>query len=317
MLRILTCLLGTYCLMALPAKAQKTDSTIQIMDSLFIESFEKKKDGPLKLLHAEPLYIDLIRDLGARKGEKEWNFGVGLTDNLRYDEYEALVEYEWAPINRLGFEVELPFTFYYNNPAGVLLDTLGKNPGSRLNSLKLATQWTFLVNEKAKTSMALGYLHEFLMPPFREYRQSNLLAGHLIEPFFIAAKRWGNNFHTLLYTGPVLEYSRQTKDWSAGYQTNFSLHYMLPGTRNFIGLETNTFHIHGDFDMTLRPQMRLGITDNLLIGIVAGIPVQRENQRMSTFFRLIYEPAEHNKHRNHGRHRTLAQRLLGTGGRSR
>jgi hypothetical protein len=27
---------------------------------------------PDKVLHAELLYIDLIRDLGARKGEKEW-----------------------------------------------------------------------------------------------------------------------------------------------------------------------------------------------------------------------------------------------------
>jgi hypothetical protein len=28
-----------------------------------------------KILHAEPLYIDLIRGLGARKGEREWNVG--------------------------------------------------------------------------------------------------------------------------------------------------------------------------------------------------------------------------------------------------
>ena len=43
---------------------------------------------PDKVLHAEPLYIDLIRDLGARKGEKEWNFGYGLTDFNDFDEYE-------------------------------------------------------------------------------------------------------------------------------------------------------------------------------------------------------------------------------------
>jgi hypothetical protein len=42
--------------------------------------------------------------------------------------------------------------------------------------------------------------------------------------------------------------------------------------------------------MTVRPQMRVGIADNLLIGIVAGIPVSRENERFSTFLRLIYEP---------------------------
>lgn len=43
--------------------------------------------------------------------------------------------------------------------------------------------------------------------------------------------------------------------------------------------------------MTIRPQMRLEITDNLLIGIVAGIPVSKENERLSSFARLIWEPA--------------------------
>jgi len=274
--------------------AQKTDSLSQVLDSLYIEKFEKKKEGPLKLLHAEPLYIDLIRDLGARKGEKEWNYAVGLTDNLKYDEYEALVEYEWAVIDRLGLEVELPFTFYYES-LGVKGTDSAKSPGSRLNSLKLATQWTFLVNEKAKTSLALGYLHEFLLPPFREYGDSRWLTGNLYQPFFVAAKRWGNNFHTLLYTGPSFEQNLIENKWHNGMQAHLSFHYMLPGTRNFIGVENNSYTIDGQFDLTIRPQMRLGITEHLLIGIVAGIPVNRGNQRMSTFFRLIYEPAEHNK----------------------
>lgn len=89
------------------------------------------------MLHAEPLYIDLIRDLGARKGEKEWNIGLGLTDNNTFDEYTALVEYEWAPINRLGLEVELPFSFYYPS------ESKSTAPGSKLNSIKLAAQYSF------------------------------------------------------------------------------------------------------------------------------------------------------------------------------
>ena len=31
---------------------------------------------PVKVHHIEPLYIDLVRDLGARKGEKELNIGA-------------------------------------------------------------------------------------------------------------------------------------------------------------------------------------------------------------------------------------------------
>src|SRR5690606_2770409 len=94
------------------AKAQTEHEQKSIKDSLYIQEVENRKN-PDKVLHAEPLFIDLIRDLGARKGEKEWNVGFGLTDKGDFDEYTALVEYEWAPINRLGLEVELPFSFYY------------------------------------------------------------------------------------------------------------------------------------------------------------------------------------------------------------
>jgi len=70
---------------------------------------------------------------------------------------------------------------------------------------------------------------------------------------------------------------------------------MISGTRNFIGVEFNKSIDNGDFDMTVRPQMRLGIADNLLIGIVAGIPVSRENERLSSFVRLIWEPGHKKK----------------------
>ena len=71
---------------------------------------------------------------------------------------------------------------------------------------------------------------------------------------------------------------------------------MISGTRNFIGLEFNKSISPGDFDMTIRPQMRVGVTDNLLVGIVTGIPIKRENQRFSTFLRLIYEPKHKVRH---------------------
>jgi hypothetical protein len=53
------------------------------------------------------------------------------------------------------------------------------------------------------------------------------------------------------------------------YDINTNFHYMISGTKNFIGVEFNTTISKGDFDMTIRSQMRLGITDNLLIGVVA------------------------------------------------
>jgi hypothetical protein len=269
-----------------------TEIIKDIKDSIFIAETENVK-GKDKVLHAEPLFIDLIRDLGARKGEKEWNVGLGMTDRKTFDSYTGLIEYEFAPINRLGFEIELPFTFYYPTDTSV---TRSDIPQSRLNSLKLATQFSFFVSEKYSTSMAIGYIHEFELTSFNRYGKEKLQKGNIYNPFFVAAKRWGDNFHTLLYTGPLIEQQFKTNSFNTTWQINSNFHYMISGTRNFIGIEF-TKEIHkGDFDMTIRPQMRVGIADNLLVGIVTGIPINRENQRFSSFLRLIYEPKHKKKH---------------------
>lgn len=272
------------------AQSDTTRISNETLDSLYINEVQNKRE-PAKVLHAEPLYIDLIRDLGARKGEKEWNVAVGLTDNNRYDSYTALVEYEFAPINRLGFEVELPFTFYYRNSGQPT-----EAPKSRLNSFKLATQYSFFVSEKAKTSMAIGYIHEFELTDFKNYGKRQLMTGHVYNPFFVAAKRWQQNFHTLLYTGPQIIHHRAQKTTHTNWQINSNFHYMITGTRNFIGIELNKEVKKNDFDMTIRPQMRVGIAENLLVGIVTGIPLKRENERFSSFLRLIYEPGHKQKH---------------------
>lgn len=275
--------------------ASSTYSIAQITktekDSIYIQQIEDHKE-PDKVLHAEPLYIDLIRDLGARKGEKEWNLGLGLTDNLNFDAYEALIEYEWAPIDRLGLEVELPFTFYAPQ-SGIDRDLI---PSNSLNSIKIATQWSFFISEPMATSMALGYINEFELSNFRDFG-SPLLKGNIYNPFFVIAKRWGNNFHSLIYTGPMIEQNFSANTFHTTYDINTSFHYMISGTRNFIGIEFNKTMDNGDFDMTIRPQMRVGVTDNLLIGIVAGIPVSRENERFSSFLRLIWEPKHKHKHK--------------------
>jgi hypothetical protein len=255
------------------------------LDSLYIIEVQDKNEFD-KVLHAEPLYIDLIRDLGARKGEKEWNVGVGIFDKENYNEYETLVEYEWAPVNRLGLEVELPFSFYlpFN---GVSNDSV---PLSKLNSVKLAAQYTFFVSEKLKTSMAIGYIHELEMTPFSRYRKNQLFTGNQFNPFVIFAKRFGQNFHFLNYSGPQILQEFYGKDLHTIWQVNTNFHYMITGTRNFIGVELNKEIYNGNFDMVIRPQMRVGVADNLLIGIVTGIPINRRDDRFSTFLRLIYEP---------------------------
>jgi hypothetical protein len=278
--------LTIFCGSTLLSNAQNSNTK---KDSIYIDQVEDHKE-PDKVLHAEPLYIDLIRDLGARKGEKEWNVGLGLTDNLQFDAYEALIEYEWAQIDRLGFEVELPFTFY-SPQAETMIDSI---PPNRLNSIKIAAQWSFFVSEPWATSMAIGYINEFELSDFRNFGNP-FVKGNIYNPFLVVAKRWGNNFHSLVYTGPMIEQSFDSAMLNTAYEVNTSLHYMITGTRNFIGIEFNKTFQNGDFDMTIRPQMRLGIADNLMIGIVAGVPVKRENERLSSFVRLIWEPKHEHK----------------------
>jgi hypothetical protein len=271
-------------------QAQHTDSLKVIhqkLDSLYISEVEIKSGRP-KVLHAEPLYIDLIRDLGARKGEREWNIGMGIKDNIKYDTYEALIEYEFAPVDRLGLEVELPFSFAAKN--GTETDSL---PPSRLESLKLAAQWSFLVSAKHNLTMALGYIHEFEFSPLRK-SSNTFYKGNVFNPFLIAAKRFGNNYHTLVYAGPKIEQDYTTASWHRHMEVNTNFHYMITGTRNFIGAEVNNQLYKKDFDMVIRPQIRVGIADNFLIGIVTGIPVRRENQRFSSFMRIIWEPGHKN-----------------------
>lgn len=266
------------------------EKKVEKLDSLYIIEVEQAK-GKTKVLHAEPLYIDLIRDLGARKGEREWNIGFEMKDNEKFDSYGMLIEYEFAPVNRLGFEVELPFTFYGASSGRSQRSEL---PGASLNALKLATQYTFLVSDKLNTSLAIGYIHEFTLVAFKAYGREPLYKGDVYSPFFVGAKRWGSNFHSLIYAGPVIEKGRYDLAAHVEWQWNTNIHYMIPGTRNFIGIEFNkTFA--DQFNLLLRPQMRVGLADNLMVGIVSGIPIKRSNERLSSFIRLIYEPGHRHK----------------------
>jgi hypothetical protein len=258
-----------------------------LLDSIFLAEFEESKPYQKpKVLHAEPLYIDLIRDLGARKGEKEWNVGMGMTDKRNFDEYELLVEYEWAPIDRLGFEIEVPVTLFSKRtdlPSDII------QPANRIESLKLATQWSFLVSEKAKSTLALGYIHEFEFVDLNRIGRNDLFKGNIFNPFFIAAKRWGRNYHTLIYTGPRIE-KEFNKRSEFSYEIHTNLHYMIAGTRNFIGIEVNKEMHNGKLEAVMRPQMRVGLAENLMIGIVTGIPLKRAQEGLSSFIRIIYEP---------------------------
>lgn len=241
---------------------------------------------PIKIRHAEPLYIDLIRDLGARKGEKEWNAGW-LTENQKnYTGHTGFVEYEFSPLNRLGLEVEVPFEFYriYSNNEEESIEHR-----NRIEGIKTAAQYSFLVSEKHQLTLAAGYIHELKLHSFYTLRDTHsLLKGHGFNPFFVAAKRFGRHFHTLIYTGPVWEKMHHSAT-DFYYQLNTSIHYML-ASKSFIGLEVNEELARHHSLIVARPQVKLVMASNFAIGFATGIPVHAEEHGMSFLVRMIYEP---------------------------
>lgn len=239
---------------------------------------------PPKVAHAEPLFIDLIRDLGARRGEAEWNLAMGLTDRTSHDEYRLLVEYEFAPFDRIGVEFELPLALHS------ALEGTPQVPRDRIDGLKAAVQWTFLVSEAHRTSAAVGYLTEYRSPLPARWRGDNP-SGYLANPFAVVARQWRGGWHTLALAGARID--RVPGRWKPTVpELNVSQHYLLPGTRNFVGVETNAVVQRGRWDVVLRPQMRLAIFENFLVGIAVSVPAtaQRDRERLGTFFRFIYEP---------------------------
>jgi hypothetical protein len=228
-----------------------------------------------KVSHAEPVYFDLIRDLGARKGERELNIGMGISRHPSYSEYSYLVEYEFAPVNRLGLEIEIPFVFRrYNAPDN---STPSENG---LEGIKAALQYSFFVSEKLKTTMAVGYIFE--------RRLTRLNPAYEHNPFFIIAKKWGTQFHCLLYAGPLFEYNSLYRITSAAV-INASVHYMLPGTKNFVGVEINDEMKTHHHKLIIRPQFKLTLSPASAIGLALGISTHNNDEPLDFLIRWIYE----------------------------
>jgi len=271
-----------------PDSTMSRRDSVDRADSVFVERVERVTASP-KVYHAEPLFVDLIRDLGARKGEAEWNVGFGMTDKLAYDDFKMLVEYEWAPIDRLGLEVEFPVALHRVREKGEAA------PRNQLESLKVAAQWTAVVDTTRHLSVAVAYLHEVLLPATGRDYARRPIAGHVFNPFAVVARRWATNWHTLLYAGPVLVRERDGEWREGSIEANWNLHYMLPGTRNFVGVELNQSIERRSMDVVVRPQMRLGINEHTLLGVAVGVPANRQRERLGFFVRLIYEPQTGNK----------------------
>ena len=236
-----------------------------------------------KVHHIEPLYIDLVRDLGARKGEKELNIAGDFKNTSTYSEYAVLAEYEFAPIDRLGLEIETDFSFFKQ------ISDIKDIPKNKLDNLRLSAQYSFYVSPKYSTTLAFGYTQIFDFTAFENYDDSPLITGLQYSPFIVAAKRWGANFHTLVFAGPIFKHEFNTEYTDVDWQFNTSFDYAIPNSSHFVGIEFNKQLVDGKFEMVMRPQGKIQINKALAIGLVAGFPITKSEDKFSSFFRVIYE----------------------------
>lgn len=245
----------------------------------------EQANKPLKLKHAEPLYMDLIRDLGARKGEKEINLGLNYAGDDGYSELGGFMEYEFAVANRWGMEVEADLSFYNIYHEMQAADV----PHNRIESLKWANQFTFLVSAKWQTSMAIALIHEFRFHSFNSIRQQHrLMKGTAENAVLIMAKRWGKHIHSLIYTGPEWFFSSGTVNDYLGYQLHSSVHYVWRGG-HFVGIECNQEKDQIGWQTVFHPQVKFSITNEFAIGLVTGVPLGNATENISFMTRLVWE----------------------------
>ncbi len=237
-----------------------------------------------KVSHTEPLYIDLVRDLGARKGEKELNIGADFTGTRNYNEYMLLAEYEFAPLNRLALEIETDVSFFGNREGNQ--DIIHDKSGC----LKLSMQYSFLVSPKYKTTIAAGYTQLLELSHFKSGSGSSAFSQTVYSPFLVAAKNWGAGIHTLLYTSSLISNDLLRKKNLVSWQINAAFHYAISGSGHFIGLELSDEQSHRHNEITLRPQMKVKLNPALAIGVVTSLPIHTsEGKGFGHFIRIIYE----------------------------
>lgn len=257
-----------------------TDTTPLLKDSLALGGYTEPGVDEHDIAHVEvpePLLFDLVRPLGARKGEVEINtlsifpwaqsntqpenddpFGPGPT-TLDKKGIEWAPELEYAIVDNFAIEFEFPFE------------------NSSLEEYKLGLQWTI------GTAFDNHYIHGIQM---------------LVEPT-VAWEQWNT---TLLYLGGI----RFNETWSAlfmiggrmdleGAQNSQTFERILnislfadvaPNTK--LGVETNgTSKLNGESSFIVVPQIHYDLTESLQVQSGLGLGTFSGGYEQSFIIRAI------------------------------
>ncbi len=188
----------------------------------------------------EPLYFDLIRNLGSRRNELEANVLMTTT----FDSVAWGPEVEWTPVRNFGVELEVPFT------------------NGHVEALKAGAQWT--IGSLAGRRMEVGtiglYEHSLGGPE----RRATLGA--------VTGVRFTRIVHGLTVVGPTLDfrYARPVP----GATLNPSL-FVQMSRYVTTGLELGYRGARGERPVaTVLPQVHLNPTHHLKVQLGAGAAAQ-------------------------------------------
>lgn len=252
-----------------------------------------------KLEHYTPLYLDLPAELNVKKGYKEIDVAGGYADFKNFNGVRSLIEYDFAPIDKLGFEIEMPFIFVHDkhalpehDPEEVVVTEEGAAQESAV-AFRVGFTYTVASLPEAKTTFAVGYNNELESSPFKDFG-SPLFVANVYNPFVVVAKVWGQRLHSMIYTGPAIKQEFDLHESKTQYRFNTIVSYRFGKGDNesYAGVECNqSFGKDSKAQMLLRPQVQLQLSERFRLGLIAGIPVQTETKlNASGFVRLMYTP---------------------------
>ena len=70
---------------------------------------------------------------------------------------------------------------------------------------------------------------------------------------------------------------------------NASIHYVLPGTKNFLGVEINDELEYHNNNMIVRPQFKMTLSPASSVGLALGISTHNKDEPLDFLIRWIYE----------------------------
>jgi hypothetical protein len=207
----------------------------------------------------EPMVFDMIRPMGAERGELETNVLTlsPLSGQERALEWAPEIEYAFA--QGLAIEFELPFE------------------GSRLAELKMGLQGTFGTLHNGRIVHGVQYLGI--------YERESQTASHAM--LYMIGRRHSERWSTMSMIG-IGDVRVGQSESEAGLLVNHSTFYDL-GERRVAGLEINYKSGH-DGGTLLMPQFHAPLATNVGVQLGAGLDKQRgERTRPVAGIRLIKE----------------------------